>query len=78
MIPENEKISLAQCKKGLESDGSKFTDEDVIAIRDFFYRLAEWDYEVYLKTKKRDLQFEKEKQARLQSENENTELKEAA
>jgi hypothetical protein len=62
MINENEKMSLAQCKKGLESDGSVYTDEQVILIRDFLYRMAEWDYALYLKLKTREEEFEKEKQ----------------
>lgn len=56
-----EKISLSKCKSILESDGSKYSDEEVLQIRDYLYMLAELDYEVYLKQKKRELEFEKEK-----------------
>lgn len=56
-----EKISLSKCKSILESDGSKYSDEEVSQIRDYLYMLAELDYEVYLKQKKRELEFEKEK-----------------
>ena len=57
-----EKISLSKCKSVLESDGSKYCDEEVLQIRDFLYMLAELDYKVYLKQKERELEFENEKQ----------------
>ena len=57
-----EKISLSKCKSVLESDGSKYTDEEVLQIRDFLYMLAELDYKVYLKQKIRDKEFEEAKQ----------------
>ena len=78
MINENEKISLAQCKKGLESDGSKYTDKEVILIRDFLYRMAEWDYQVYLKLKAHEEEFKKEKEKQKQKEQGLDELNEAA
>jgi len=62
MEKEVEKISLSRCKSVLESDGSKYTDEEVLQIRDFLYMLAELDYQVYLKQKQRELEFENEKQ----------------
>ena len=76
MINESEKMSLAQCKKGLESDGSVYTDEQVILIRDFLYRMAGWDYEVYLKLKAREEEFKKEKEKH--DEQNNQELNNAA
>ena len=57
-----EKISLSKCKSVLESDGSKYSDEEVLQIRDFLYMLAELDYKVYLKQKQREIDFENEKQ----------------
>lgn len=57
-----EKISLSKCKSVLESDGSKYTDEEVLQIRDFLYMLAELDYKVYLKQKQREIDLENEKQ----------------
>ena len=56
-----EKISLSKCKSVLESDGSKYTNEEVLEIREFLYMLAELDYQVYSKEKQRELEFEKEK-----------------
>lgn len=57
-----EKISLSKCKSVLESDGSKYTDEEVLQIRDFLYMLAELDYKVYLKQKQGEIDLENEKQ----------------
>ena len=62
MEKEVEKISLSKCKSVLESDGSKYTNEEVLEIREFLYMLAELDYQVYLKQKQRELEFENEKQ----------------
>ena len=62
MEKEVEKISLSRCKSVLESDGSKYTNEEVLEIREFLYMLAELDYQVYLKQKTRELEFENEKQ----------------
>lgn len=57
-----EKISVSRFKAMIEKDGSKYTDEDVFEIREFLYMLAELDYEVFLKHKLRDLEYEKAKQ----------------
>lgn len=62
MEKEVEKISLSKCKSVLESDGSKYTNEEALEIREFLYMLAELDYQVYLKQKQRELEFENEKQ----------------
>lgn len=61
MEKEVEKISLSKCKSVLEGDGSKYTNEEVLEIREFLYMLAELDYQVYLKQRQRELEFEKEK-----------------
>lgn len=49
-----EKMSLLRCKSILERDGSSYSDEEILEIREFLYTLAELDYEVYLKRKLRD------------------------
>ncbi|MES2130802.1 MAG: hypothetical protein V4506_00550 [Bacteroidota bacterium] len=51
---EIEKISLRKCKKILQSDGSIYTDEEVSQVRDFLYMLAKLDYDVFLKTQKKE------------------------
>jgi hypothetical protein len=72
MMQEHEKVSLAKCKKVLQSKGKVYTDEQVIAIRDFLYQMAEWDYALYMKLKKRELDFTE------QNQSQNSELDEAA
>lgn len=62
MEKEVEKTSLSRCKSVLESDGSKYTNEEVLEIREFLYMLAELDYQVYLKQKQRELEFENAEQ----------------
>jgi hypothetical protein len=57
-----EKISLSKCKSVLESDGSKYTDEEVLQIRDYLYMLAEIEHEVYMRKRIREKEFEKEQQ----------------
>ena len=52
-ITVGEKLSLAHCKKVLEQNGNKYTEEQVIRIREFLYVMATIDYmfftEQYLK-----------------------------
>lgn len=57
-----EKVSLKKCKSLLESDGSIYSEQEVIEIRDFLYMLAELDYGVYEKHKKREAEFQKDKE----------------
>jgi len=57
-----EKISLSKCKSVLEKDGSKYSNEEVLEIREFLYKMADLDYEVFLKQKIRDKEFEDAKQ----------------
>ena len=57
-----EKISLSKCKSVLESDGSKYSDEEALQIRGFLYLLAELNYKVYFKQKQRETEFENENQ----------------
>jgi hypothetical protein len=33
-------LNLKQCKEILKETGNKYKDEEVLAIRDFFYKLA--------------------------------------
>lgn len=54
-----EKMSLSKCKSALQKDGSVYSDEEVLKIRDFLYRLAEIEYEAFQRHKLRDLEFEK-------------------
>lgn len=62
MSSEREKISLGKCKSILESDGSIYSEQEIVEIRDFLYLLAELDYDVYLKQKLRDQEFKNKKE----------------
>lgn len=48
---ETEKISLKKCKTILQKDGTIYTDEEVSQIREFLYKIANLEHEVYQKTK---------------------------
>ena len=51
--------SLSKYKTILEKDGSVYTDEQVIEIKNFLFKLAEMDYSIFLKQKMRELEFKK-------------------
>lgn len=59
MSGEIKKKSLTESRNALEKNGSVYTDEEVIQIRDFLYRMAELDHQVYLKSKQREAEFKK-------------------
>ncbi len=40
-------LSIEACKKILEKDGVKYTDEDVKKIRHLLYKLGELDFQLY-------------------------------
>jgi len=42
------KLSIAYCKKILESSGKKYSDEETEKIRDLLYKLGELDYLIYI------------------------------
>lgn len=62
MYNQSETISLAKCKSILQKDGSVYTDEQVIEIKNFLYKLAEMDYSIFLKQKIKELEFKKLKE----------------
>lgn len=57
-----EKLSLSKCKSVLDKDGSKYSNEEILEIREFLYKLADLDYEVFLKQKVRELEFAEAKE----------------
>ena len=69
--------SLSKCKSILQKDGSVYTDEQVIEIKNFLYKLAEMDYSIFLKQKMRELEFKKIRREQDLLKNEE-ELKQAA
>ena len=47
-IPDEKKLSIAHCQKVLSKDGSTYSDEEVLVIRDFLYQMAWLDYNIYI------------------------------
>ena len=43
-VSQNERISLAACKKILNTDGLNYTDEEIIKIRDWLYVVCNGGY----------------------------------
>ena len=60
---ENEKISFKKCKVILQKDGSVYTDEEVSQIREFLYKMANLEHEVYQKTKQKEAEILEEKRS---------------
>ena len=48
------KLSIAYCKKVLESSGKKYSDEETEKIRDLLYKLGELDYRISMDMNKID------------------------
>ena len=48
------KISVAYCKKILESSGKKYSDEETEKIRDLLYKLGKLDYRISMDMNKSD------------------------
>ena len=76
MLNGIENISLNKCKSILQKDGSIYTDEQIIEIKNFLYKLAEMDYSIFLKQKQRNVEFKKTKEDKAQQKEQ--ELKQAA
>lgn len=47
-------LSLEACKKNLEKDGVKYTDEEIKKIRLLLYKLGELDYRLYNAAKNKE------------------------
>ena len=60
---ETEKISLKKCKAILQKDGSVYTDEEVVQIREFLYKIANLEHEIYQKTKQKEAEILEEKRS---------------
>ena len=48
------KLSVAYCKKILESSGKEYSDEETEKIRDLLYKLGELDYRISMDMNKSD------------------------
>lgn len=47
IIKLKEKLSLPKCKAALGKSKGKYTDAEILTIRDYLYELAEIDYSVF-------------------------------
>ena len=50
-ISDEKKLSIAHCRKVLSKDGSIYSDEEIVIIRDFLYQMAWLDYNIYINQK---------------------------
>lgn len=78
-----EKFSIAKCREILESKGKKFTEDQILMIRDFLVNISKVAYQTFQKQVQKEVDFELEKQNDnvIQLHNHNskdTELKNAA
>jgi hypothetical protein len=62
-------MSLKKCKEVLNKNGNKFSDQQIIEIRDLLCLLAGIDYAVFIYNEKKNVQ---------QSDDQNPEQKQAA
>lgn len=46
-IEKDRFLSFAKCKKILEENGDKYTDEEIVKIRSLLYKLAQLEYSIY-------------------------------
>ncbi|MEO6302469.1 MAG: hypothetical protein ABIP51_04795 [Bacteroidia bacterium] len=78
-----EKFPIAKCREILERRGKKFTEEQILMIRDFLISISNVAYQTFQKQVQKEADFELEKQndniIQLKSQNSNdTEIKNAA
>lgn len=55
-----EKLSLQKCRVALGNSKTKYSDAELLAIRDLLYDLAEVDYNVFIFNEQKDREFENE------------------
>lgn len=58
IVKLKEKLSLPKCRAALCKSKTKYTDAEILAIRDFLYELAEIDYRVFIYNDLKALEFE--------------------
>lgn len=56
-VKTNEKIPLKTVKEIFQKYGKNYSEEQLIAIRDFLYELAEIDYTIFIYLDEREAQF---------------------
>ena len=50
-VEAEDQMPLAKCRELLKCRGNKYTDEDILLIRDWFYKLAAITYDEYFNQK---------------------------
>lgn len=53
-IREEDKMSIEECKRLLNKGKTKYSEEEVKAIRDFIYIMAEIDYQEFVRRNYQD------------------------
>lgn len=71
IVKLKEKLSLQKCRAALEKSKDKYSDAEILAIRDYLYELAQVDYNVFMYNEWKDAEAE-------QSDTENNNLTNAA
>jgi hypothetical protein len=59
-VSEGEKISLAECRRILNTEGNKYTDDEIKLIRDWLYQFAENVFAFVQNKSKEEVQLLKE------------------
>jgi hypothetical protein len=57
-----EKFPIAKCREVLERKGKKFTEEQILMIRDFLMNISNIAYQTFQKQIQKEVDFEFEKQ----------------
>lgn len=58
-----EKFPIAKCREVLEKNGKKFSDEQIVIIRDFLMNISKVAYQTFQKQIQREVDIEIEKQS---------------
>ena len=53
-MEETKKISLKKCGDILNRIGNKFSEEQLTAIRDYLYEMAQIDFDVFIHNQKKE------------------------
>ncbi len=78
-----EKFPIAKCREILERKGKKYTEEQILMIRDFLMNISKIAYQTFQKQIQKEVDFELEKQKDIvihlnKSDSKESELKNAA
>lgn len=60
IVKLKDRLSLQKCRAALGSSKTKYSDAELLAIRDLLYDLAEVDYNVFIYNERKEKQFDNE------------------